>query len=172
MSSNQKLGGGGEPGVVLGLSHPGRTESGPRQIRRTPSRSVGVELAAGALTGVESRARHARRTNLYRRVEDQVQTADEALGGDFRWKIYMRHLRGSVDPGVGTPGADNRGRVTNQLSEGPFQLALHGALGRLPLPAMEICAEIGHDEFYSVRHGGHPRTGHVETAIDISVRPR
>jgi len=77
----------------------------------------------------------------------------------------MRHLRGSVDPGVSAPGAYNRRRVTNQLSDGPFQLALHGALGRLPLPTMELRAEIGHDEFYSVRHGGHRRTSRSESAI-------
>ena len=86
--------------------------------------------------------------------------------GESHFNVVFNETR--VDPGIVAAGADHRhSRVNGQLGERPFQLTLHGALALLSLKAVEICAEIGHDQLHSMRHNGHPRTGRSETVIDL-----
>ncbi len=113
-----------------------------------------------ALAGVELRWGPPHRAHPDLLWEMLIEAFLETAGRDRYREIDVCHLAGGVDTGVGSASADDRCRdASGHLCQGPLELALHGALGRLPLPTVELRAEVGDGELYPLFHIGYPRTG-------------
>ena len=151
-----------------------------REIKRVPE-VVGVSLgeftnrAMGFVVDsvpVELRYRVGRRSESQR---DLVRRADRDILGqpsaDGFLEILARHDAGGlevgdlacgVNPGIGSPGSQNRHLMVNDPPQSLLDRLLHRPHARLPLPAVEVGTVVGDQQADITQHPGNSRATREE----------